>query len=362
MTAPGEVKFNVRHNVLLLKSFTISQLESVTGLNRHSIITEVKRMEKEGLISRAGTEAREEGSAGGRPPVIYQLTSDPEKRFELLQSVRAFYIAEEGQAAELPRPESKHYLIAKEELEKIMEAHTALTPAEKAMRLDAIKERLEYAKQAEDVGEEGMELIAASLDILEAEAIDMLADDWERAVALLDNARQVSKQHGAHDLIEEIQTYVRTITKRLSEKLVRLGETGEYFEEVVQDLRIMQHRFSDLPEISVIVKMANLLATRMREEPVEKVAAQQAQFTNALAQRQTVLIVQTPAAAQEYGRIGEPWFERWPLEERGSVKPLFPEHVRHLLQGEVQQSDQAQLSTLFFDLARRFVEVRESEI
>ncbi|MCK4245407.1 MAG: MarR family transcriptional regulator, partial [Candidatus Omnitrophica bacterium] len=219
MTAPGEVKFNVRHNVLLLKSFTIPQLESVTGLNRHSITTEVKRMEKEGLISRVGAEAREKGSAGGRPPVIYQLTSDPEKRFELLQSVRAFYIVEERQAAELPRPESKHYLIAKEELEKTMEVHTALTPVEKAARLDAIKERLEYAKQAEDVGEEGTELIAASLDILEAEAIDMLADDWERAVALLDNARQVSKQHGAHDLVEEIQTYVRTITKRLSEKL-----------------------------------------------------------------------------------------------------------------------------------------------
>jgi predicted ArsR family transcriptional regulator len=356
MTAPGEVKFNVRHNVLLLKVFTIPQLESVTGLNRHSITTEVKRMEKEGMVSRVGAEAREKGSAGGRPPVIYQLTSDPEKRFELLQSVRAFYIAGEGQAAELPRPESKHYLIAKEELEKITEAHTALTPAEKAMRLDAIKERLEYAKQAEDVGEEGTELIAASLDILEAEAIDMLADDWERAVALLDNARQVSKQHGAHDLVEEIQTYVRIITKRLSEKLIRLWKTGEYFEEVVQDLRIMQHRFSDLPEISTIVEIANLYATRMGEKHVEKVAVQQAQFTNALAQRQAILIVNTPVAAQE------PWLEGWPLEERGSVKPFSPERVRHLLRGGVQQSDQAQLSTLFFDLARRFAEVQESEI
>jgi hypothetical protein len=355
------VKFNVRHNVFLLKSFTIPQLESVTGLNRHSITTEVKRMEKESLISRAGAEAREEGSAGGRPPVIYQLTSDPEKRFELLQSVRAFYIAEEGQTAEPPRPESKHYFIAKEESEKIMETHTALTSAEKAALLDSIKERLEYAKEAEDVGEEGTELIAASLDILEAKAIDMLAGDWERAVVLLDNARQVSQQREAHDLVEEIQTYVRIIAERMIEKLARLGEAGENFEEVVQDLRIMQHRFGDLPEISTIVKMANLYATRVREEHVEKVATQQAQFSNALAQRQTVLIVQTPAAAQEYGRISEPGFERWPLQEIGSVTSFSPERVRHLLPTGVQQSDRAQLSTLFFDLARRFLEVQESE-
>jgi DNA-binding Lrp family transcriptional regulator len=353
MTAPGEVKFNVRHNVLLVKTFAIPQLESVTGLKRHSIATEVRRMEKEGLISRVGTEAREKGSVGGRPPVIYQLTSDPEKRFELLQSVRAFYIAEEGQAAELPRPESKHYLIAKEELEKTMEVHTDLTPAEKAARLDAIKERLEYAKQAEDVGEEGTELIAASLDILEAEAIDMLADDWERAVALLDNARQVSKQHGAHDLVEEIQAYVRTITKRLSEKLVRLGETGEYFEKVVQDLRIMQHRFGDLPEISAIVEIANLYATRMREKLVEKVAAQQAQVTNDLAQRQTILIVNTPVVPQE------PWFEYWHLQER-SPMPLLQEYVGHLLEGLAQQSYRTKPSMPFF-VTGQTSEMQESE-
>jgi predicted ArsR family transcriptional regulator len=176
MKAPSEVRFNVRHNVLLLKTFTVPQLQAITGLDRHSIHSEVRRMEQEELVSRVGIEKRKKGTAGGRPPVIYQLTSDPEKRFEVLESVRAFHLAAEERVSEPPRPESKHYFIAKEMLEEITEKGAALAQDEKAERLDAIRKRLEYARLEEEVGEEGTQLIAANIDTLEAKAIDALAD------------------------------------------------------------------------------------------------------------------------------------------------------------------------------------------
>jgi predicted ArsR family transcriptional regulator len=175
MKAPNEVRINIRHNVLFLKTFTVPQLQAITGLNRHSIHSEVRRMKEEKLVSEVGIEKRKKGSVGGRPPIIYQLTSDPEKRFEVLQSVRAFYLAAEERLSEPARPESKHYFIAKEMLEEVIEKRVALTQDQKAKRLDVIQKRLEYARREEEVGEEGTQLIAASFDILEAEAIDALA-------------------------------------------------------------------------------------------------------------------------------------------------------------------------------------------
>jgi hypothetical protein len=175
MTAPNEVRVNIRYNVLLLKTFTVPRLRAVTGLNCQSIYAEVRRMKREGLVSRIGIEKRKKGTAGGRPPLIYQLTSDPEKRLEALQSVRAFYLAAEERVSEPARPESKHYFIAKEMLEEVTEKRVDLTQDQKAKRLNVIKKRLECARQEEEVGEEGTQLIAASFDILEAEAIDALA-------------------------------------------------------------------------------------------------------------------------------------------------------------------------------------------
>jgi len=174
MKALNGTRANIRHNVLLLKTFTVPQLQAITGLNRQNIYTEVRRMEQEGLVSRVGIERRKKGTAGGRPPVIYQLTSDLEKRFEVLQSVRASYLAAEERVSEPARPESKHYFIAKEMLEEVTEKRVALTQDEKDARLNLIKKRLEYARQEEEVGEEGTQLIAVSFDSLEAQAIDAL--------------------------------------------------------------------------------------------------------------------------------------------------------------------------------------------
>jgi hypothetical protein len=306
MAVPNEVKFNVRRNALLLKTFTVPQLESITGLNRQSIYTEVRRMEGEKLLVRVGTEAKKKGSLGGRPSVVYQLTPDPEKRFEILQSVRAFYAAED-QTSELARPESKHYYIAKEELESVAASQGRLTEIEKMALLPSIWERLEYARREEEVGEEATELIAASFDVLEAKAVDMLAGDWERAIVLLDEARRVGQRLEADDVVTEVQAYVQTIARRMAEEQVELDESGTYekVEEIAQNLRIIKHRFGDLPEISTLVKQADRLAARARQELIQKMALQEVQIADARARAQTKLITYMGAKAPEYGEISE---------------------------------------------------------
>jgi predicted ArsR family transcriptional regulator len=329
MAAPNEVRVNIRHNVLLLKTFTVPQLQAITGLNRQSIHTEVRRMEQERLVSRVGIEERKKGTAGGRPPVIYQLTSDPEKRFEVLQSVRAFYLAAEEQVSEPPRPESKHYFIAKEMLEEIMERGSALTQDEKAERLDVMRKRLEYARREEDVGEEGTQLIAASFDILEAKAIDALAGDWERAVVLLDEARRVCQQLGATDLVAEVKAHVQIMVDRMANAQLKFDEGREYekVREIAQKLRIIKHRFGDWPEISTCIRQAERLAAKAEQQQIstlaeEKAAQQTRVFADALNQRQTILIGRTPGTAEESRGI-EPRFESWFTYGSGKSRSAF---------------------------------------
>lgn len=306
MAIPNEVRFNVRHNVLLLKTFTVPQLQAVTGLNRQSIHTEIRRMEQEELVSRVGIEEGKKGSAGGRPPVVYQLTSDPEKRFEVLQSVRAFYITAEERALELPRPESKHYFIAEDMLEEVTEKGTALTQDEKDARLNLIRKRLEYARQEEEVGEEGTQLIAASFDILEAKATDTLAGDWKSAIKLLDEARKVCQQLKADDLVTEVHSYVQTIVDRMTKEQRQFIENGMYeeAERIVRNLGIIEYCFGDLPGIQRCVEYADLIAAMALAD--ERAKRQIRVLANALNEKQRFLIKEVPGTVEKREAVREP--------------------------------------------------------
>lgn len=309
MAVPNEVRVNIRHNVLILKTFTVPQLQAVTSLSRHSIHTEIRRLEQEELVSRIGIQERQKGTSGGRPPVVYQLTSDPEKRFEVLQFVRRFYFEAEGPPSEPPRPESKHYFIAKEVLAEALREETTLTQDEKAEHLELIKKRLEYARREEEVGEEGTELIAASFNILEAKAMDALADDWERAVVMLDEARRDCQQLGADDLVTEIQAYVRTIAASMAEEQVEFDNRRVYeeVEGIAHNLSIIKHRFGDLPALSAFVKQAEQLAKKARQQQISAVAeekvAQRDQTIMELNKTLRTLIDKVPAAIEEPGAV-----------------------------------------------------------
>jgi predicted ArsR family transcriptional regulator len=319
MAAPNEVRVNIRHNVLLLKTFTVPQLQAITGLNRHSIHSEVRRMKEEKLVSEVGIEKRKKGTAGGRPPVIYQLTSDPKKRFEVLQSVRAFYLAAEEQVSEPPRPESKHYFIAKEMLEEMIQRGTALTQDKKAERLDVIKKRLEYARREEEVGEEGTQLIAASFHVLEAKAIDTLAGEWEPAIKLLDEARKVCQRHGANDLVAEVNSYVQTIVHRMAKAQREYYDKHVYdkVEEITRKLGIIKHRFGDLPEVSACIEGTEWLAQKGHEQQISTRAEEKVEeklrhlqvLADSLSRTQTGLLRQMPGRVEEQRGISQAGLE-----------------------------------------------------
>lgn len=321
MAAPNEVRVNIRHNVLLLGTFTVPQLQAITGLNRQSIYTEVRRMEKEGLVSRIGVEQREKGSVGGRPPVLYQLTSDPERRFDVLQSVRAFYLGREEPVSELPRPESKHYFIARDLLQDSKAKRTSLAPNEKAELLAAIEKRLEYARQEEEVSEEGTQLIAASFDILQAKARDILADDWEQAIKLLDEARRVCQAFGADDLVEDIQEYVQNMVRLMVDHQMYCDEVRLYdvVENIARNLGIIRHRFLDIPEITTYIRQAERLAAKVREQQIMVQAEQRTEhhfqlLESALRQRQTVVLTHVMSEIEESRYVvRQPIIENLPL-------------------------------------------------
>jgi hypothetical protein len=332
MAAPNEVRVNIRHNVLLLKTFTVPQLQAITGLNRQSIHTEIRRMERERLVSRVGVEQGKEGSAGGRPPVVYQLTSDPEKRFEVLQSVRAFYVGRERPASEFPRPESKHYFIARDLLQDSIAKRTFLAPNEKAERLALIKKRLEYARREEEVGEKNTQLIAASFDILEAQALDTLEGDWEKAVRPLDEARRVCQQFGANDLVAEILAYVQNMVNHMAAQQRSSYDAGEYevVEQIAKDLDIMKHRFGDAPGISNCIEQAEWVAEkahdlRIRAEVSERMKGQIELIATALSRMQAALIEGMLTTAVEPSYVDEFRSWRWRPPVRTPPPPSFDE-------------------------------------
>jgi len=355
MAVPNEVRVNIRRNVLVLKTFTVPQLQAITGLNRQSIHTEVRRMEQEGLVSRVGTEAGKKVAAGGRPSVVYRLTSDPEKRFGVLQWIRAFYITVEEKPSELRRPESKHYFIAKETLEEVLGKGSALTPEEKSAYLDQIRKRLEYARQEEEAGEEGTQLIAAIFAILEAKAVDALAGDWERAVELLGDARRECRQLGADDLVAEMEAYVvRTIASRIVEHQVYFDEIGmcEKVEEMACNMRIIEHRFGDLPEVLTFAKQVERLAAKALQERIRTIAEERAAQQNqaliaALKREQTILVAQVvPEIVEQHGRISEPGVELLSLHDKIRT-PLSQTSSYQLSQGVEERSYRSQSSIRF---------------
>jgi len=140
----SQVKMKVQHDAVLLQEFTLEDLIRTTGFTRDSVSTVVQRMKNEGFLissplpQRAGPESKP-----GRPPVLYCLTDDLEKRMKLSKNVQAFYPASPAPANQ--EPQSKFYA----------EAQAGLGIAEKAsgkdcdFLLDAAEDLLDKAEKEE---------------------------------------------------------------------------------------------------------------------------------------------------------------------------------------------------------------------
>ena len=103
------IKSKVRLNALLWREFTAAQMVEITGLKPESVRTELQRMKAEGLleVSSAPQPADQKRKRGGQP-VVYRLSSDPEKRLGLSRSVEAFH----PEVSQPQHPTSRHFVLA----------------------------------------------------------------------------------------------------------------------------------------------------------------------------------------------------------------------------------------------------------
>jgi len=135
----SEVKFKVRHNALLLHEFTTAEMVRATGCNIESVRTELQRMKEEGLLT--GERIASKGRGPGGPPMLHRLTSDPEGRQRLLESVQAFY----PPPVPTERPTSRYYVLAQHSLERASVADEQ----QRKLLLSEAERDLEMAAQAE---------------------------------------------------------------------------------------------------------------------------------------------------------------------------------------------------------------------
>jgi hypothetical protein len=178
----SEVKFKVRLNALLLREFTVEQAVAITGLKPESVRTELQRMKAEGLleVGRGPAPAGQKRQRGGQP-VLYRLTSDPEKRLALSRSVEAFY-------PETPRPASptsRHYHIA---LRRLDQAAVEKEARKRDPLLAEAEEELDFALAEEGAGR-APEPVRAHIE-LQAGRLAYLRGQDERAETLLRQAHQ----------------------------------------------------------------------------------------------------------------------------------------------------------------------------
>jgi hypothetical protein len=315
MAVPNEVKFNIYHNVLLLKVFTIPQLEAITGLNRRSIYTVIRRMKDEGHVAPVGR-LKTHGEGGGAPAVRYEITSDADKRVKLVQSVRAFYISGQPRRVEHRRPGSKHYAMAMEMLDEVVSRGRALTAEQKAAHLASIKQRLEYARREEVAGAEGTELIAACLDVVEAKATHALSGERWPALRSLEAAGRVCKRFGAEDLAAQVESYVQDVVDGMTEEQRGFDARGMYdeVEAIAKDLHAVGYLFGDLAGIKRSVGYAAHVAARARDRQISALAEDRASqqirvIAAALNDTLRILVVETKCALAEVSPARRPSLE-----------------------------------------------------
>jgi hypothetical protein len=178
MSALSEDQAYLYHDLLLLKVFTIPQVLELTcpDLDAEFVRTEIANLEQLGLVVNRGAAKGEYRSDSGEPVVMYQLTPELIERYKMLEAVQDFYQKTAEESDRLRVLESEHYFIAQKLLHEYLKGErVAETEEETAALLNLIAQRLEYARQEEEVGEPGTESIARRIDKLHERAIEVLS-------------------------------------------------------------------------------------------------------------------------------------------------------------------------------------------
>jgi len=251
MTVPGEVTFKVKQFIVARERFTTGQVVRLTGLNRKSVETVIQRLVRDGYVVKSGETAP--GTGRGRRPLYYTLTTDIEKRRELVNEVSAF------QPRAVPvrvHPLSANYLGAHEMLDELEQEPDA---PDREARLAKIEKHLELAAFEEGLedGEEGTAVVRAYL-LRERARVAALRRQWVEAGRLLGEAHGILEEHGLEEEVEKADQYRFTllIRQRLAAAKDDEYEVARIWQEIpriVQEMGLAAN-----PVVQLMVEMSNI--------------------------------------------------------------------------------------------------------
>jgi len=193
----GEVKVRIISNALSLEAFTVAQMRRATGLNPRSIQTVLQRLKRQGFLVSEPVEEAPPGSR--RPPHLYRLTPDADKRLELARQVEAFYTPPPKLAP--PEPTSRHYTAALRIIEQLEREQVA--KVETAATVEKLRRHLELTASEEGLGvrrDAESEILAAHLALLRAR-LAMSQGHWAEAERNLKEATATFSSHSLDDLL-----------------------------------------------------------------------------------------------------------------------------------------------------------------
>jgi DNA-binding MarR family transcriptional regulator len=251
MTVPGEVTFKVKQFIAVRERFTTGQVTKLTGLNRKSVETVVQRLIRDGYVVKSQETAPSTGR--GRRPLYYTLTTDIEKRRELVNEVGAF------QPKAIPvrvRPLSANYIGAHDMLDELEQEPDA---PDREARLAKIEKRLELAAFEEGLedGEEGTAVVQAYL-LRQKARVAALCHQWVEAERLLGEAHLVFEEYGLKEELEK--TDQRRFTLLIRQRLAVAKDDEYEIARIWQEIpRIVQEMgLAANPVVQLMVEMSNI--------------------------------------------------------------------------------------------------------
>ena len=269
-SAMSEVRFKVRQYALLWREFTTAQMVEITSLKPESVRTELQRMKTEGLLEviRTSCPTDQKRLRGGQP-VVYRLTSDPEKRLALSRSVEAFY----PEAPQPQRPTSRHFVLATRLLDQ---ASTEKDTRKRERLLAEAEEELDFAL-AEEGASGAPEVVRAHIELQRGRVAYLRGRNNQEAKNLFRQARQTlaaASQGAEAALTDRFLLCIEARHRWASEDSYRLETRAKLLLAVLDEAG---GQMGD-PLLRLLVDLLNEL-TQTPYEQVIRAAVEQAVFS-----------------------------------------------------------------------------------
>jgi len=295
----GEVSLKVKRAILLDDKFTVAQIADLTGLKYESVETVIRRLLKEGILTKA-EKAIPFQPQKGRPRQYYTFTSEEAKQ-KLKREVEAFLLEETLVHPKREVPKNPHFVYANSLIR-------AVEKGEKELTDELIKEihiNLKLAREYEEMITPNPEIAFAHIDFLQAR-FKYLKEEYEEGEKLLKRAKEVFKKYGMIKEEKEIDEFYRTsvLSPILSEIEKAVGE--EKYEQVlfkIEKVSSFVEEFINSSEQKQLAKLFNIVKNLSYSVQALKARKEELETQNRWLQSQNLLLSIEQQIAGETNQI-----------------------------------------------------------